>query len=301
VAFFLGIDAGGTKTECLIGDEERVLASSLAGTVKIKKIGHDAAGQALELAIKAACSHAKVAPAQLSRTCIGLAGSSIPEVSDWAYSVLRQLVSGDVSVVNDTLIAHRAAFSGGAGLLVIAGTGSNVLGINDKQDTARAGGWGPIISDEGSGFWIGRTACAHAMRARDAGRSTDLLNAIMQGWRLSSVQDVVSMANSNPPPDFASLLPEIFHCADSGDALAREILSSAANELAQLARTVIRRLWSSGQDVRVAVTGGVFANSPQICQMFANSLRAEWPGIQVNTEPVRPVLGALAMARAGTQ
>jgi N-acetylglucosamine kinase-like BadF-type ATPase len=180
---------------------------------------------------------------------------------------------------------------------VIAGTGSNVLGINCKGETARAGGWGPIISDEGSGFWIGRTACAQAMRARDAGTETDLLNAIMRGWKLSGVEEVVSMANANPPPDFASLLPEIFRCANSGDSLAREILGSAATELAQLARIVIRRLWPERSDVSVAVTGGVFAHSNEIGAMFANSLRAEWPSIRVNSEPVRPVLGALSMAR----
>ena len=297
MSFFLGIDGGGTKTECVIGDDERVLGTSVESTIKIKKVGANAAGQALDAAIQAVCKQAGVNPTAITRTCIGLAGSSIPEVADWAYSVLKQLVSGEVSVVNDTLIAHRAAFNGGPGVLVIAGTGSNVLGINERGESARAGGWGPIISDEGSGFWIGRTTVAQAMRAHDVGRSTDLLNAVMQAWKLSSLEEVVSMANSNPPPDFASLLPEILRCADSGDALAREILTSAANELAQLARIVIRKLWPASGDVAVAVTGGVFNHSAQIRQMFANSIRAERPGIVVNLETVHPVMGALSMAR----
>jgi glucosamine kinase len=297
VAFFLGIDGGGTKTECALGDEAEVLGSSIGGTVKIKKVGTDAAGVALEGAIRAACERAGVAAHQIARTCIGVAGSSIPEVVDWTYSVLGQLVSGEVEVVNDALIAHRAAFNGGPGVLVIAGTGSNVLGINERGECGRAGGWGPIISDEGSGFWIGRTTVAQAMRAHDAGRSTDLLNAVMDSWKLSTREEVVSMANSNPPPDFASLLPEILRCADAGDALAREILSLAAQELAQLARIVIRKVWPNGGEIAIAVTGGVFAHSAQIRQMFANSIRAERPGITVNLEPVHPVMGALEMAR----
>ena len=105
------------------------------------------------------------------------------------------------------------------------------------------------------------------------------------------------MANSNPPPDFASLLPEILRCADNGDAVAREILASAAHELAQLTRIVIRKIWPAGGDVSIAVTGGVFAHSAQIRQMFANSIRAERLGITVNLEPVHPVMGALDMAR----
>jgi N-acetylglucosamine kinase-like BadF-type ATPase len=299
VAFFLGIDGGGTKTECVVGDDERVLGRSVEGTIKIKKVAAEAAGRALETAIETACKQAGITPGQIARTCIGLAGSSIPEVADWAYNVLKQLVSGEVLVVNDTLIAHQAAFNRAPGVLVIAGTGSNVLGTNEQGETARAGGWGPIISDEGSGFWIGRTAVAQVMRAHDAGRPTELLNAVMRAWRLSSLEEVVSMANSNPPPDFASLLPEILHCADSGDALANEILTAAAHELVRLTRTVIRKLWPASGNVNVAVTGGVFVHSPQIRQVFANSIKSERPGICVNLDPVHPVMGALAMARAG--
>lgn len=297
MAFYLGIDGGGTKTECVVGDETRLLAQSVGSTVKIKKVGEDAAGQAIEATIMQACAQAGVLPRDLSQTCIGLAGSSIPEVSDWAYAVLSQLVGGEVTVVNDTLIAHQAAFHGGPGVLVIAGTGSNVLGINDRGDTARAGGWGPIISDEGSGFWIGRTAVAKAMRSYDCGNSNALLNAIMRAWKLHSREEVVSMANSNPPPDFACLLPAILRCAESGDGLAREILTLSAAELAQLARIVIRRLWPGPAPISIAVTGGVFAHSSEIGQMFANSLRAERPDATINLDPVHPVMGALSMAR----
>lgn len=297
MAFFLGIDAGGTKTECVIGDEERVLGCATGSTVKIRKVGEDAAGQALEAVIHDACKKAGASPAKIAQTCMGIAGSSIPEVVQWSHRLLKQLVSGDVIVVNDTLIAHHAAFHGGPGVLVIAGTGSHVFGMNDRAETARAGGWGPMISDEGSGFWIGRAAVAQAMRAYDAGRSTSLLKAVMDAWKLVTREEVVSMANSNPPPDFASLVPEILRCADAGDALAREILTAAANELAQLARLVIRRLWPGATEISVAVTGGVFVHSADIRQMFANSIRAERPGVTVISEPVHPVTGALSLAR----
>jgi len=298
VAYFLAIDGGGTKTECVIGDEHRLLGSAVGSTIKIKKVGNKTAAEALQSAINAACKQANVRPDQFSRTCIGLAGSSIPEVRQWTRATLQQLVSGEVILVNDTMIAHHAAFGGGPGVLVIAGTGSNVLGINERGESARAGGWGSIISDEGSGFWIGRTAVAQLMRAHDAGRPTELLSAITRAWGLGTREEVVAMANSNPPPDFAALLPAVLQCADAGDALAREILSSAANELAQLARIVVRKLWNGDGKIRIALTGGVFAHSVQIRQMFSNAIQAERPGIEVNPEPVHPVMGALAMARS---
>lgn len=298
MAYFLAIDGGGTKTECVIGDEQRVLGSAVGSTIKIKKVGNKTAAEALQSAIHDACKRANVKPDEFSRTCIGLAGSSIPEVSQWTRATLQRLVSGQVLVVNDTTIAHHAAFGGGPGVLVIAGTGSNVLGINERGESARAGGWGPIISDEGSGFWIGRTAVAQSMRAHDAGRSTELLSAITHAWGLASREDVVAMANSNPPPDFAALLPAVLQCADAGDALAREILSSAANELAQLTRIVVRKLWNGDGKIHIALTGGVFTHSAQIRQMFSNAIQAERRGIEVTPEPVHPVMGALAMARS---
>lgn len=300
VSFFLGIDGGGTKTECVIGDEKCVLGKSVGSTIKIKKVGEDAAGRALEAAIAEVCKSAKITPREVARTCIGIAGSSIPEVTDWTYSVLKQLVGGEVQVVNDALIAHRAAFGDGPGVLVIAGTGSNVLGINDRGESGRAGGWGPMISDEGSGFWIGRRAVAYAMHAYDGKQPTSLLDAVMRAWDLKTIEDLVSMANSNPPPDFSSLLPAVIQCANGGDKLAGDILVSAANELAQLAGIVVRKLWRESASVTVALTGGVFVHSPQIREKFAELVRAERSGITVNLDPVHPVMGALSMARQRT-
>lgn len=301
MSFFLGIDGGGTKTECVIGDDKSILGKSVGSTIKIKKVGEDAAGKALEAAIADVCKSAKVNQREITRTCIGIAGSSIPEVTDWTYSVLRQLVAGEVQVVNDALIAHRAAFGDGPGVLVIAGTGSNVLGINERGESGRAGGWGPMISDEGSGFWIGRRAVAYAMRAYDGKQATSLLDAVMRAWDLKTIEDLVSMANSNPPPDFSSLLPAVIRCADSGDRLASEILMSAANELAQLASVVVQKLWPESARVEVAITGGVFVHSPQIREKFAERVRSERSGITVNLAPVHPVMGALSMARGLVQ
>jgi N-acetylglucosamine kinase-like BadF-type ATPase len=300
VAFFLGIDAGGTKTECLIGDERRVLGRSQGTTIKIRKVGSDAAAQALEAAIAAVSENSGVPVQNIAHTCIGISGSSIPEVADWTYSMLKQLVSGEVTVVNDTLVAHHAAFHGEPGVLVIAGTGSNVLGINEQRQTARAGGWGPNISDEGSGFWIGRTAVAKAMRARDAGESSDLLDAIRHAWNVTGIEEVVSIANSNPPPDFASLLPEIVRCADSGDALAQEILAAAAYELAQLASIVITRLWPVSGEISIATTGGVFVHAARVREAFIQAVGAKRAQVTVKPDPVHPVEGALALAKRGT-
>lgn len=297
MAFFLGIDGGGTKTECAVADEQRMLARATGGTIKIKKIGNHAAEQTLAAVIREVCAGAGITSRNFTRTCIGISGASIPEVREWSERVLGELVSGDLTVVGDTIIAHRAAFHGGAGVLVIAGTGSNVLGFNAQGECTRAGGWGPVISDEGSGFWIGRRAASEAMRAHDAQRPTLLLKALLSEWKLGSLEEFVSLANSSPPPDFSLLFPAVQRCAEQGDALARELLSAAGNELAQLALTVVRKLWSQPSAVTVATTGGVFAHSPEVRGTFANILRTQHPSLTLNTDLVEPVLGALELAK----
>lgn len=297
MAFFLGIDGGGTKTECAIGDEQRILTRGVGGTIKIKKIGKDAAKKTLAALVREACTNASIASSDLTSTCIGISGASIPEVREWSEHVMNQLVSGNVTVVGDTIIAHRAAFHGGPGVLVISGTGSNVLGFNEQGRSARAGGWGPVISDEGSGFWIGRRAASEALRTHDAGQSTLLLNALLSEWKLESLEDFVSLANSSPPPDFSLLFPAVQRIAFEGDALAREVLSAAGNELAQLALIVVRKLWLASQSATVATTGGVFAHSPEVRKTFAKVLGETQPTLTVNLDSIDPVLGAVEMAR----
>jgi N-acetylglucosamine kinase-like BadF-type ATPase len=197
-------------------------------------------------------------------------------------------------------VALEAAFPGAPGVAVIAGTGSIAYGRNERGETARAGGWGSAISDEGSGEWIGRSAVAAALRAYDSGQNTALIGCILSSWRLATRDDVARVANASPPPEYATLLPQILATAEAGDGSARDVLLQAGTELAQLAKIVVRRLWPGGQGAQVALAGGVFRNSELVRRVFANSLRAERPQAEI-IEDVDPVAGALALARRGGQ
>ena len=296
MALYLGMDAGGTKTSCAISNGREIVAKSSAGTIKIKKVGPQAAFAALSEAISRVLKAANAKPEQIVSSCVGVAGASIPEVVEWTTRSMKELLPGELRVVLDTDIAHEAAFPDGVGVLVIAGTGSNVYGKNEHGTTARAGGWGPMISDEGSGYWIGRQAVIAAMRASDCGENTALLSKIMKGWRVATRDALVSIANTSPPPDFSALAPQVLESAQEGDVLACEVLSRAGAELAQLAKIVIRRLWHTAGKPKIAICGGVFTNSVIVRQSFFNSLSAEWPEIQINPEPVDPLSGAISLA-----
>lgn len=299
MGIFLGIDGGGTKTSCVIGDETSVLGSGTAAGSNVIRLGEAKAREALAAAIGQACAAANIKPTQIQRTCVGLAGAGRPEISNLVRRLLAELVSGESEVVGDMVIALQAAFGSGAGVMVIAGTGSMAYGRDSSGNTLRAGGWGFSVFDEGSGHWIGRSAIAAIMRDYDenAEEESVLLDNVKKSWALSTHEQLVLAANASPSPDFSALLPAVLSAADSGDALARSILTQAGTELARLAKIVIRRLFSDGEKVLVAMSGGVFSNCALVRQVFYNSLRSEYPNCSVNPTIIEAVRGALDLAR----
>lgn len=303
VGIFLGIDGGGTKTTCVIGDETSVLGSGTAAGSNVVRLGEAKPREALSSAIGQACAAANINPAQIERTCVGLAGAGRPEISNLVRRLLAELVSGEIEVVGDMVIALQAAFGSGPGVMVIAGTGSMAYGRDASGNTLRAGGWGFSIFDEGSGHWIGRSAIAAIMREYDetGEENSVLIENIKKSWGLATREQLVLAANASPSPDFAALLPAVLSAADFGDVLARSILTQAGTELARLAKIIIRRLFSDGAKVPVAMSGGVFSSCALVRQVFYNGVHSEYPNCSVNPAMVEAVRGALELARKGAK
>ena len=301
MSLFVGIDGGGSKTACLVGDESSLLGTAVAGPSNPVRVGEPTAREALHTAIRQACAHAKVNTSEISRTCIGIAGGAREETAGVVRNILSELLSGEIEVVGDMVIAMEAAAGSGPGVVVIAGTGSIAYGRNEAGRTARAGGWGFAISDEGSAHWIGRAVVAAVMRAHDENQGTALLEEVTKAWRVNTREQMILCANASPPPDFAGLLPGVISAADSKDPIAHDVLAQAGAELAGLAKIVIARLFSEGQGVPVATSGGVFRNAALVRRIFYNNLRLQFPNIKVSENVVDPVEGALELARRGAR
>ncbi len=296
MAQFLAIDGGGTTTTCAVADEKTVLATATASASNIIRVGEEQARAALQSVIRQACSAAAVDPREITRTCAGVAGGARPEISGRVRQILSGVAGGEIKVVGDIVIALEAAFEGGPGVIVIAGTGSIAFGRNARGKTWRAGGWGYAISDEGSAHWIGRTAVRFALRARDEGHDTELLAEIMRTLNLREFQNLVRVANA-PGCDFAAIAPAVNKLAER-DEFARGVIAFAAKELAELSDIVIRHIWDVNQDVPVAVMGGVFRNSAVVRDLFYNELRKLCPDIAPVEREIEPVQGALFVARS---
>jgi N-acetylglucosamine kinase-like BadF-type ATPase len=164
---YLAIDAGGTKTTCLLASPDRILARASTGSIKLTRVPEPEATTRLHAMLSEVSAAANIPLTHITRTCIGLSGLSIPAVRAWASRVLSSAVSGEIILLADTEIALDAAFPGAPGIVLIAGTGSNIIGRASGGSLHHAGGWGPILGDQGSGYWIGLEAIRAALRARD--------------------------------------------------------------------------------------------------------------------------------------
>jgi len=171
---FLAIDAGGTKTQCLLADETRVLARAMTGTVKLMRVSEQEATARLHAMLAEVAATAGVSLSQITRTCFGTSRTQQPRRARVGKSRSLQIGRRELLLCGDEEIALDAAFSGGPGILVVAGTGSNAIGRSTDGRLFGGGRMGPVLGDEGSGTWIGIEAIRAALRAQDGELLSDL-------------------------------------------------------------------------------------------------------------------------------
>jgi N-acetylglucosamine kinase-like BadF-type ATPase len=303
MSYFLALDAGGTKTDYLLADEQRVLARVRSGSIKRMRVDAQTAAHHLDTALEELRATAGVPMNAITRTCIGTAGESVPLVADWLCEAFAQRVAGELILVGDVEIALDAAFPGMPGVLVLAGTGSNVAGRGNDGKISTTGGWGPALGDQGSGHRIGLEALRALFLARDEGRSTLLFDAVLQFWKLHSIDDLIGFANALPAPDFSALTPLVLSCAQQHDAVAAAVLQREGEALGYLVRLMLRRLQKGVDQAAplppIAFAGSVMRNAASVRAALIAAVHSEFPGAPIREGVVDPIPGALWRARMG--
>ena len=305
---FLGVDAGGTKTEFVLGDAERELARVRTGTIKRMKADSATAEANLLDGLRQIQERTGVAPQSIARCCIGTAGETVPLVTDWLRNAFAKHVGGELVIVGDVEIALDSAFFGGRGVLVLAGTGSNVAGRSANGKIVRAGGWGPALADQGSGHFIGLEGLRRGFLAIDQQRATRILRDAQQHWKLDSLGELIEYANANPAPEYSRLAPLIVSAAAEGDLVASEVLEQGGRDLAILAGLVIEHIRTienaagfSFSVPSVAVAGSILEKVDPVRKALADALRERYPDIVVLDRAADPPAGALWAARQATR
>jgi N-acetylglucosamine kinase-like BadF-type ATPase len=294
---FVGVDAGGTKTVCYLADQDsRVIGEArgpgasltAAGALGVEAILRDVIGRVLE-------SHAGT----VSGICVGMAGVDRPVESALVRGMLQRIVtSPHVAIVNDALVALEAGAPGRPGIVVIAGTGSIAYGRDTNGRAARAGGWGYVLADEGSGYWLGRQALRSAMRELDGrGPATSLTRRLFEHYGVARPADLARKLYTGDlkPAAVATLASMLQDAAEEGDPPALKIIEEGGRELSIAAASVGARLQL--RECTVVLAGGAFRAVPRMRATLSAHLAERMPHAHVEMLETEPAMGAVRLAK----
>jgi len=298
-SYILGIDGGGNKTLALLADGAgRVVGRGTAGPSNYQVVGVEATYAALDAAVNAAL--AGVPGVRLAAICLGMAGAGRPQdqaiIQTWAQT---RYPGVPALVVHDAQLVLAAGTPAGWGIAIVSGTGSLAYGANPAGQTARAGGWGYLLGDEGSGYAIGLAGLRAVARAAD-GRApqTALTGAALSHWGLDGPQGLIGhiYGAADPRTEIARLAPVVKRVGQEGDPAAQVILQAAGRELALAARAVARQL-GLDSPIPCALAGGVLVKGEAVSATFCQ--QAKEFGLQL--DPIasveEPAQGALKLAQ----
>ena len=298
--FVLGIDAGGTKTVCLLANERgEVLAEArrgganlqASGELEVEKILHEVMAETLD-------PHDAVP----SAICLGIAGVDRPGDAAVVGAIMKRIgFKARVLVVNDALVALEAGAPGVPGVVVIAGTGSIAYGRNDQNQAARAGGWGYVLGDEGSGYWIGRAAIRAVLREADRrGPDTELTGLLLEYFAVSRAQELIhEVYHATLKPSAIAALAQCVNTAfQHGDQVAIGIVRASADQLESSALSVARRLDLVGTAFPFVLAGGMFRAVPWLHEELSRRLPLAAPQSRTVLLDIEPAAGAVRLALA---
>ena len=294
----LGIDAGGTKTVCLLADEHgTVLAEARRGGANLQAVGELDVEKVLHDVMEEAIGDRDVPPAAI---CLGMAGVDRPDDAAVVKSIMKRIgYKARMLVVNDALVALEAGVPGQPGVVIISGTGSISYGRNARGEAARSGGWGYVLGDEGSGYWIGRAALRAVLRQSDhRGPETMLSPLLLEHFGIRRAQELIhEVYHTNLKPSAIGSLAQCVQAAfTQGDAVAIGILRAGADELEASALSVARRLDMVGQPFTFILAGGILRAVPWLEQELERRLPVSSPQSRVRLLDREPAAGAVALA-----
>jgi N-acetylglucosamine kinase-like BadF-type ATPase len=296
----LGLDAGGTKTVCLLADlDGRVLAEARTSGGNLQAVGELEIETLLHDVIEKVIGDRPLPP---SAIVLGMAGVDRADDAQVMRRVLRRIgFKARTLITNDALIALVAAIGHEPGVVLIAGTGSIAYGRNARDEAARAGGWGYVLGDEGSGYWIGRHALRAVVRESDGrGHPTAMTPLVLAHFGVERASELVRAVYDGAlrPSAIAAVARAVQTAAEAGDELALQILSVGARELASSARAVIVRLGLRDEPFDAVLSGGIMNAVPKLAAEVEAQLQQLAPRCRVQRLQREPAHGAVALAVA---
>jgi len=264
----IGLDIGGTKTRGVRFEHGEPVADESVGSANVQNVSRE------EAAAHLAELFAKIGRGTVAQVYAGAGGIDTEEDAAALAALIEAHAPGArITVVHDSRLL-LAAGGASTGVAVIAGTGSAAWGANADGDEARAGGWGYLLGDEGSGYWLGREAVRHSLRRMNQGQEPDeLTRALLDSCNTDDPNKLIALFHS---PDtgrrfWAQQARLVVEAADAGHRVSRDLIDQAGKDLADMASQVLRQL---GLDGPVILGSGLGMNVVRLQESFRQHLAA---------------------------
>lgn len=297
--YFIGIDGGGTNSRLLACDYQgKVIGKSFGNSTNIESNSSESVKNNLDKLVTDFLISSGSSMKDCLGICLGTAGVDTKKTLQEMERIAGSLsYPCPVYVCNDAQIALAAQTRGEPGILIISGTGSIGYGVNEQGQGKRVGGYGYLVGDEGSSYWLGRKAITAALQAHDGiGTQTMLLSMILEALGKPEAEDIVDFVYASNKSDIAFLAPVVIEAQIAGDAVASDIIEEAAQHLAAMALALVRQLNMGQSAWSLVFAGGLLLNNPDIANRVFSIVSRVYPKLIFTLLEKEAVAGAVYLA-----
>jgi len=305
--YVIGVDGGGTKTgAALLTVDGEIVSYAEKGPSNYHNVGVEKARKAVEEACLEAIGNAGIESRDVEVVVASMAGLDCSLDFKALEEAMAGFPIGRLILVHDSMSALYATNFGRESAIIIAGTGSSTAGINSRGEYARAGGWGYLLADEGSGFYIAKRGIVAAlMEYEGRGPSTLITKLLLDRLNAKTPDEIIWHVYTKGMSivEFARLAPLVTEAAKSGDEVAIGILRDAGRELANTVGGVIRRLRMENDEFPIGLIGGVFKAGELVINPLNDEVKKFAPRAYLTFPRFPPVAGAclIALEKAGVE
>ena len=303
----LGVDGGGTKTLGIIADSDgHELARYQVGASNPNVVGIETSSRSILELIAGCCAAAGCGIGRLGTVGIGLAGAGTKSIQTQLLDSIRARLAEKIStppevlIETDARIALEGAFDGGCGAILIAGTGSIIMGKGSDGGVLVVGGWGRVLGDEGSGYFLGLEALKAVTRDFDGlSGSGSLRDILAERHGLDTRERIISALYQENFP-IPSIAPQVLEAAAANEKVSLEILEKGAAGLTAQLGAFARRLNFPGC-LGLVFVGGLIDHETVYAKVVRESISRTLPMVEIRQPLFPPVQGAVIMARAASR
>jgi N-acetylglucosamine kinase-like BadF-type ATPase len=296
--YFIGIDGGGTKTDCIITDEKYNQLSALrGGPLNLLASPPSESSKIIFHLINSCLSQLNITFAQLDCIGIGAAGAGRIEDSEKLKRTLKELLPRSIklNIITDAEAALEGAFNGKSGCILISGTGSIIFGKDQNGVIHRCGGFGKIVGDEGSGYLIGKKGLMAAVREFDGRGEKSLITAFLkEKYQIESGHDIINAIHKNNF-DISGVAPLVLASGVKKDNVALKIIDEETEELLSLISCIIKKF--KKEDIEISLSGSLISTINVFSIMLKNKLAVSFKSIKIKEPEYPPAMGAIFIAK----